>query len=575
MLFVIAQNYFRLLVPPQFRKALDLAAVCLEEYREIVDPAEKAALLKYIGINLMDYAWLVILFSIIMGVFMYFMRQTIIVVSRLIEYDMRKELFEHYESLDTAFYTKHSTGDLMSRITEDVSKVRMYLGPGLLYVINLVTLFVIAVIYMYSVSAKLTLYALAPLPILSYAIYYVSSIINQRSERIQRQLAKLTSIAQEVYSGIRVVKSYAKESQFQSFFLKESEEFKAKSMDMVKVNAYFYPIMIFLVSISILLVVIVGGQEVAKGNITHGIIAEFIIYVNMLTWPFAALGWIVSIVQEAEASQQRINEFRFAKPEILSPGNDDLEIQGDVEFRNVSYIYPDSGTQALKNVSFKITPGEKLGIIGRTASGKSTVASLLLRMIDVHEGEVLIDGQNIKELSLASLRQKIAYVPQDVFLFSDTISNNISFGIDESDPEKIAFISKQSAVYDDIMDLPKQFETMIGERGVTLSGGQKQRVSLARALIKDPELIILDDCLSSVDTTTEQTILSYLNDALKDKTAIIITHRIYRSLIFDQVLVLDEGEIVESGTPEELIAKEGYYFELLNKQLTEDSTEAS
>lgn len=571
-LFVVAQNYFRLLVPPQFRKALDLAGTCLVEYRAEVDPAEREVILNYIGINLRDYAFWVIGFAIIMGIFMYLMRKTIIVVSRLIEYDLRKIIFQHYEELDSSFYKRNSTGDMMSRITEDVSKVRMYLGPGLLYCINLVTLFVLAIYYMYNVNQTLTFYALLPLPFLSLSIYLVSNVINKKSEVIQRQLAKLTTIAQEVYSGIRVVKSYAKEDQFKSFFNEESEQYKVFSMELQRVNALFYPLMLLLVSSSILMVVIVGGQEVAKGNITHGNIAEFIIYVNMLTWPFTAVGWIVSIVQQAEASQKRINEFLSTKSEIESPTDAKLHIDGNIEFKNVDFTYTDSGSVALRNVSFSLKKGEKLGIIGKTASGKSTIANLILRMSDIQNGQILIDGKDIKELNLFDLRQKVGYVPQDAFLFSDTISNNIAFGKRDANQGDIEDMTRNAAVYEDIMDLPEQFSTKVGERGVTLSGGQKQRISLARALIKRPDIIILDDCLSAVDTTTEQTILGYLSDALKSKTAIIITHRIYRHLNFDKVIVLEDGEIIEQGTPEELIEQQGYYYEIMNKQLVEENS---
>ena len=570
-IFVIAQNYFRVLVPPQFRKALDLASVCLKDYQATTDVEERAVLLRYIGINLWDYAWMVLLFAALMGLFMYLMRKTIIVVSRLIEYDLRKVIFEHYEKLDSAFYNRTATGDLMSRITEDVSKVRMYLGPGLLYCINLVTLFILAITNMYSVNATLTLYALIPLPILSVSIYYVSSIINKRSTIIQRQLARLNTIAQEVYSGIRIVKAYGKEDRFRSFFGDETNNYMDNSMSLAKVNASFHPLMLLLVSASVLLVVIIGGQEVAKGNITHGNIAEFIIYVNMLTWPFTAIGWIVSIVQQAEASQARILEFLKAQPVIVSPSDENFALDGHVIFDNVHFSYDNGGSQALKGISFEVLKGEKLGIIGRTASGKSTIANLLLRMMDPTSGSIIIDGKNIKELNLSILRQRIGYVPQDAFLFSDTIANNVAFGESDLNMEEVHFITSKAAVYDDIMDLPEAFETMVGERGVTLSGGQKQRIALSRALIKKPDIIILDDCLSAVDTTTEQTILGYLKDALADKTSIIITHRIYKHLEFDKVIVLDEGEIIEAGSPKELLDKQGYYYEILNKQLLEES----
>jgi len=558
-------------VPPQFRKALDLASVCLQEYRGLTDLEEKAFTLRYIELSLFQYAWMVLLFAAMMGIFMYMMRKTIIVVSRLIEYDLRKQIFGHYESLDQAFFNKTPTGDLMSRITEDVSKVRMYLGPGLLYCINLVTLFILAISSMYSVNPTLTLYALIPLPILSISIYYVSSVINKRSTIIQAQLAKLNTVAQEVYSGIRVIKSYAKEDSFRHAFANETDAYLANSMSLARVNAVFRPLMLLLVSLSVLLVVVVGGQEVAKGNITHGNIAEFIIYVNMLTWPFTAIGWIVSIVQQAEASQGRIMQFLDEKATIVSTNDEIPQIQGHVEFDDVSLTYEASGTQALRKVNFTIKKGEKLGIIGRTASGKSTIASLLLRMMDPQEGEILIDGKNIKDINLSVLRQRIGYVPQDAFLFSDTISNNVAFGESDLDMDKVKDITKHAAVHDDIMNFSDGFDTMVGERGVTLSGGQKQRIALARALIKQPDIIILDDCLSAVDTTTEQTILGYLSNALSDKTSIIITHRIYKHLEFDKVIVLEEGEIIESGTPQELIDAEGYYYEILTKQSVDES----
>ena len=557
-------------MPPQFRKALHLATVCLQEYRVSDDAEEKAIMLRYIGLTLWEYSWLVLLFAALMGIFMFLMRKTIIVVSRLIEYDLRKQVFGHYEELDSAFYNRTSTGDMMSRITEDVSKVRMYLGPGLLYCINLVTLFILAISSMYRVNPTLTMYALIPLPILSISIYYVSSVINKRSTVIQTQLAKLNTVAQEVYSGIRVIKSYTKEDKFRQSFAEESDLYLDNSMSLARVNAFFRPLMLLLVSLSVLLVVIVGGHEVAKGNITHGNIAEFIIYVNMLTWPFTAIGWIVSIIQQAEASQARIMQFMKTKPTIVSESDEDLHIEGQVRFDKVHLTYADSGTTALEDVSFQLEKGEILGIIGRTASGKSTIASLLLRMLDPQQGTVYIDNKDIKTLNLSQLRQRIGYVPQDAFLFSDTIGQNVAFGEENLDIDRVKFITAKAAVHDDIMALPKQYETVVGERGVTLSGGQKQRVALARALIKDPDIIILDDCLSAVDTTTEQTILGYLDGALSDKTSIIITHRIYKHLEFDKVIVLDEGRVIEAGTPDQLMKQQGYYYDILTKQTIDE-----
>ncbi len=570
VVFVALQNYFRILIPPQFRKALDSAAASLNAYRNTTDALERSHIVDGVSQELLIYAGFVIGFAIIMGIFMWLMRQTVIVVSRLIEYDFRKDIFKHYEALDSSFYGKNTTGDMMSRITEDVSKVRMYLGPGILYCLNLVTLFVLAITYMYHVNPKLTLYAMAPMPFLSFSIYIVSSYMHKRSERIQIQLAKLTSISQEVFSGIRVIKSYVKEKQFQKYFGEQTEVYKVKSMDLARVNAMFFPLMLLLISSSILLVVLVGGLEVSKGNITHGNIAEFIIYVNMLTWPFTAIGWIVSIVQQAEASQKRINEFLATKPQIINPTHDDLKIDGRIEFKNVNFVYPESGIEALNDVSFSLQKGEKLGIIGRTASGKTTIANLLLRMNDVTYGEIFIDGKNINDINLDQLRDSIGYVPQDSFLFSDTIANNVALGKPTVSRDEIHSITKNAAVYDDIMGFSEQFDTVIGERGVTLSGGQKQRISIARALIKDPDIIILDDCLSAVDTTTEQQILGHLNEDLKDKTAIIITHRIYKHLTFNKVIVLDDGKIIEQGTPSQLIDYQGYYFELLQKQQSEE-----
>ena len=570
VMFVAAQNYFRILIPPQFRKALDSAMSSLQAYRETTDSLEKESIVNAVTSDLMYYALFVIGFALVMGFFMFMMRQTVIVVSRFIEYDLRKDIFNHYEELDSSFYSRNTTGDMMSRITEDVSKVRMYLGPGILYCLNLVTLFVLAIYYMYNVNPKLTLYALAPMPFLSVSIYLVSSYINKKSEIIQIQLAKLTSISQEVYSGIRVIKSYVKEGQFQKYFQKETNDYKIKSMDLARVNALFHPLMMLLVSGSILLVVLVGGIEVSKGNITHGNIAEFIIYVTMLTWPFTAIGWIVSIVQQAEASQKRINQFLNTKPEITNNTNTRADIKGHILFDNVSFTYSESGIKALDNVSFEVKKGEKLGIIGRTASGKTTIANLMLRLDEVSEGRIMIDGQNINDIHLNDLRESIGYVPQDSFLFSDTIARNVAFGKANAKESEIISITKSAAVYDDIMNLPEQFETVIGERGVTLSGGQKQRISIARALVKNPDIIILDDCLSAVDTTTEQQILGHLNNELGNKTCLIITHRIYKHLVFDKIIVLDEGKLVEYGTPEELISQEGFYYDLLQKQQYEE-----
>lgn len=454
----------------------------------------------------------------------------------------------------------------MSRISEDVNKVRMYLGPAILYGINLVTLFTLTIYSMFNVSVTLSLYTLIPLPILSLSIYYVSSRINFRSGLIQKQLAGLTSVAQEVYSGIRVIKSYVKEDQFASHFEKESEEFKSKSLDLARINAFFFPLMILLISASTVIVIYAGGVEVAKGNITTGNIAEFIIYVNMLTWPVTSIGWIASLIQQAEASQERINELLNEKSTLDRQGYVSETFKGDIEFRNVSFVYPDTGIKALKDISFHLKAGEKMAIIGKTAAGKSTIADLLLRMYDVTNGEILLDNKNIKEHNLDNVRRKIGYVPQDVFLFSDTVTNNIGFGNQEITQKEAEAYAEHAAIHNEIKGLPEGYNTMMGERGVTLSGGQKQRISIARAFVKNPDIVILDDCLSAVDTDTEQKIMRYLNEALENRTSIIITHRIHNLLSFDKILVLENGRITEIGTHDQLIEKGGYYKEMLEQQ---------
>ena len=530
----------------------------------------KAVFFNMLGKNLLFFGGLVLLFAILMGIFMYFMRQTIVVMSRLIEYDMRKEIFGHYEKLSLSFYKMNNTGDLMSRITEDVSKVRMYLGPGVLYAINLVSLFVMVIYSMLSVNVELTLYCLAPLPILSISIYYVSNLINKKSTIIQEQLAKLNSISQEVYSGIRVIKSYVQETPMGNFFNKESDVFKDKSMELVKVNAFFFPLMLLLIGTSTIITVYLGGRKVVTGEITPGTIAEFVIYINMLTWPVTAIGWIASIVQQAAASQRRINEFLQTAPEISNEIRSKTPLNGDIEFREVSFVYPDSGTKAIQQMSFSLKAGEKMAIIGKTGSGKSTLADLLVRMYNINDGEILIDGKNILQHDLHNLRKRIGYVPQDVFLFSDTVSDNIAFGKSNATQSEVEQFTKYASVYDDIMGLPDQFDTMVGERGVTLSGGQKQRISIARALLKEPDILILDDCLSAVDANTEQQILSYLNTQLENKTAIIITHRIYAMLNFDKIIVLEDGKIIEEGTHHNLLSKKGFYYKLYQQQSVEN-----
>lgn len=564
--FVALSNYFRVLQPQAIRQALDLVYENIRMYQLVRGFEAQDIVFGQIARSLLFFAILVLLLALIMGVFMYFMRQTIIVMSRLTEYDMRKEIFDHYEKLDQAFFRRNMTGDLMARITEDVSKVRMYIGPAVLYGINLFTLFVMVIYSMLSVSVELSIYCLLPLPLLSLSIYFVSSVIHRKSTVIQQQLSRLNSIAQEVFSGIRVVKSYTHERSMSAYFSEQCEDFKDKSMHLARVNAMFFPLMLLIIGTSTIMTIYFGGLQVYKGSITPGNIAEFVIYVNMLTWPVTSIGWIASIIQQAEASQKRINEFLDTKPKVENPTKADLEIKGKIEFRNVSFTYPDTGIQALKNVSFSLEPGDKMVIVGKTGSGKTTIADLLLRMYDVQEGQILIDDQDIKTLNLNALRKQIGYVTQDVFLFSDTVKNNIAFGRDAVGDRDEAWYAEKAVVHDDIMRLPEQFETRIGERGVTLSGGQKQRLAMARTFMKEPNLFVLDDCLSAVDTTTENQILQYLNEVLADKTTIMITHRIYGLLPFNKIVVLDHGRIVELGTHDELVEQQGYYHKMYERQ---------
>lgn len=505
--------------------------------------------------------------AILAGFFTFLMRQTIIVMSRLIEFDLKNEIYEQYQRLSINFYKKNRTGDLMSRISEDVTKVRMFVGPAIMYTMNMLVLFVAGFWQMINIDVKLTLYTLIPFPVLSISIFFVSKIINQKSTIVQQYISKLTTYNQEFFSGINVVKSYGIEPQVIANFNALADESKKKNIDYSKVQALFFPLMILLIGISNLTVVYVGGMQYIEGNIQIGVIAEFIIYVNMLTWPVAVVGWVTSIVQTAEASQKRINEFLKEVPEIQNSVEKETKIQGSIEFKNVSLTYDDTNIDALKGINFKVNNGETLAILGKTGSGKSSIANLVSRLYDTTTGTVLIDNTPIKKLNLNSLRSSIGMVPQDPFLFSDTIANNIKFGKKDASENEISDAATQAAVHDNITDFKKGYETILGERGVTLSGGQKQRVSIARAIIKNPEILIFDDCLSAVDTETEEKILGNIKKISKDKTTLIIGHRVSSTKNADNIIILEDGEIIQEGTHNELINQKGYYKELYEQQL--------
>lgn len=508
--------------------------------------------------------------AIIAGLFTFLMRQTIINVSRYIEFDLKNEIYQHYQVLSLKFYKSNRTGDLMNRISEDVGKVRMYVGPAIMYTINTITLFAVALIYMIDRSPTLTLYTLLPLPILSVAIYKLSRLINKRSTIVQQSLSTLSTYSQETFSGISVIKSYGIEPRTNAEFEHLSAENRQKQINLTKVQALFFPLMILLIGISNLIVIYIGGMQYMNGEIEQiGTIAEFIIYVNMLTWPVATVGWVTSLVQQAEASQERINEFLETEPDIKNTANELTPIKGDIEFKNVSFVYPDTNIEALKDVSFTIKSGQTLAILGKTGSGKSTILDLIGRLYDIDKGSILIDGKVISELNLYSLRESIGYVPQDAFLFSDSIKNNIKFGKEDATDNEVIEAAKNAQVHKNIIGFNKGYDTVLGERGITLSGGQKQRVSIARAIIKKPDILLFDDCLSAVDTETEEKILNNLLKLTKDKTTIIVSHRVSSAKNADQIIVLEDGKVIESGTHESLINSDGYYKELYTKQLSE------
>ena len=599
VLFIVISNLFAVYAPQVVREAFDLMEGAVESYNDegavslevppmvgaissalgLEAPFEngslnKDALAPFILKLSLILAIIYLVIALLKGLFLFFTRQTIIIMSRLIEYDLKNDIFEHYQKLNIEFYKRNNTGDLMNRISEDVSRVRMYLGPAVMYTINLVVLFVLAITFMLKVNVELTLWVLTPLPILSVTIYYVSNIINKRSETVQKQQSLLSTIAQESFSGIRVIKAYGKEKSQQDLFDKESELYKVSSLSLVKVNALFMPAIILLIGLSTIMTIYFGSLKVIQGTdgFTIGNIAEFVIYVNMMTWPFAAVGWVTSLVQRAAASQERINEFLQMEPNIYNTASEEIPVDGKVEFKEVSFTYPDTGIEALKNVSFTIPKGKTLAIVGRTGSGKSTIAQLISRTYDVTTGDLLIDGIPIQDVDLNNLRKSIGSVPQDVFLFSDTISNNIAFGLDpeQVSDERITQAAKDAQVYDDIEHFEKGFETMLGERGINLSGGQKQRVSIARAIAREPKILIFDDCLSAVDTATEEALLRELERIMNDRTTLLIGHRVSTVKNADEIIVLENGTIAERGNHKTLLELGGIYASLHQKQLLEE-----
>ena len=568
ILFVGLANVFQVYAPRYIGEMIDLVTVNFDAVVKQNDT--KLADDVYRGVLISGLLFLG--FTILRGIFMFFMRQTIIVMSRNIEYDQKNDLFRQYEQLTPAFFKKNNTGDLMSRVAEDVGRVRQYVGPALMYFMNLVFNFLFGIWMMLSINPTLTMYVLLPLPVLSLSIYYVNSIINKRSEAIQAQLSHLTSVAQESFSGIRVIQAYAREKTTALYFEKECDEYKQLSLGLARVDALFQPLMVLLIGLSVLLTIFVGGWQVMEGKLSTGDLAEFLFYVNMMTWPVTSLGWVVSIIQRAAASQKRIDEFLNTQPDVTATGFPHHTLKGAIVFEDVHFTYPDTGVKALQGVSFSILPGEKIAIVGKTGSGKTTIADLMYRLYDVSSGQIRMDGIPIDAFNLFDLRKGISAVPQDVFLFSDSIKNNIAFGNGKTDMATVQQYAAYASIHDEITHFREGYDTLVGERGVTLSGGQKQRISIARAFLKDAPVIILDDCLSAVDTNTEKRIMSNMRDYLDNKTAIFITHRIFSLISFDKIIVLDNHTVAEFGTHDELMDKRGLYYQMFESQRVESAT---
>ncbi|MGJ1263550.1 ABC transporter ATP-binding protein [Sphingobacterium spiritivorum] len=567
-LFVIISNYFGILPAKVIRVAFDLVKENIDLFRLYEGFDRQEIVYQVFGSSLLFFGCIVLILAILRGIFLFMMRQTLILTSRHIEYDLKNEIYQHYQKLDFAFFRRNNTGDLMNRATEDVNQVRNYLGPGIMYAINTIVLSIMIIYAMYDVNPTLATYSLLPIPVLSAIILVINKVINRRSERIQRQLSQLSSFVQETFSGIRVIKTYNREQDKMKSFAKESNVYRDTSLSLVRIQAIFFPLIVFLIGLSTIITVYIGGLEVNKGTITAGNIAEFIIYVNQLTFPAMSLAWVTSLVQRAAASQKRINEF-LKTESVIKQGTTEKTLAGDIAVKNISFTFPETGIKAIDNISFTLSAGKTLAIIGKTGSGKSTLANLLMRMFDTDAGTITYDGTDIRAFNFENLRSQIGYVPQEVFLFSDTIANNIAFGLDTFTTDQVEQAAKDAAVYDNIIAFEEGFETSIGERGITLSGGQKQRVSIARALVKEPKILIFDDCLSAVDTKTEEQILNNLSRIMKGKSSIFIAHRVSTIKNADHILVLDQGRIVEQGSHQELMTLGGEYYELHEKQLLE------
>ena len=566
LIFIILSNYFGVYMP----EIIDQAADELVKHVKNKSDENNNLILWDLGLRLvLTY----MLYSLLKGVFLFFTRQTIIVMSRNIEFDLKNEIFSKYQQLTISFYKNNKTGDLMNRISEDVTKVRMYLGPAIMYSLNVIVLFIMVISFMIYKNAVLTMYVLFPLPILSFVIYMVSSIINKKSEITQRKQSKITSFVQEAFSGIRVLKAYNKKSHFTSLYEKETEDYKKASLSLALVNSLFLPSIIFLIGLSTVITIYLGGLKTINKELDYGDIIQFIFYINMLTWPFASVGWVSSLVQRAAASQKRINEFINITEKVVNKGNEKIEQIVKLEFKNLKFKYPNSEEYVLKNINFKVHSGMSLGIFGKTGSGKSSLVQLICRLYEPSEGEILVNDISYKKIELNAYRKKIGYVPQDVFLFSDTIENNIAFGLNQNDfsKDEIKIAAENSGLSSEIKTFNNSFQTKIGERGVTLSGGQKQRVSIARVLFRNPQLLIFDDCLSAVDSQTSKKIQQSLHKSSNKKISIHISHKINNISNCNHILVLENGEIINQGTHEDLLKSKGFYYDIFKKQQLENN----